>query len=325
VNRRTTLALGGALALAALARAQTPPARIYRVGYLHPTDADDVAAVAFRRALAERGYVPGKNTTLEERYAANRIERLPALAADLVGKRVDVIVAVSPTAIRAARAATQTIPIVMAFSGDDPVKSGFVASLAHPGGNTTGLTTVALDIAPKWVELARELIPGVKTIAVLRSPRRPDHDAQIHAMEAAAQEAGVRLHVATVEGVEQYEEAFAGGVRAGSRAIVVLSGPEFTRNRVRLVELATQYRLPSVYQFAEFVVIGGLMSYGPDIAAMSSRAAVYVDQILRGARPGDLPVEQPRKLLLVINRKTANALGVNISPALLLQADQLVD
>lgn len=323
MNRRAFL---GALALASAAtpRATLARKKLRRIGYLHPTAASDVACTAFRAALREAGYVVGVNTVLEERFAQSDIARLPALAAELVASPVEVIVAVSPTAIRAARSATRTIPIVMAFSGDDPVKSGFAATLARPGGNTTGLTAVALDVAPMWIELLGELKPGIKEIAVLRSPARADHDAQIEVMRTAAQARGARLHVAEVRGAEQYAGAFEAIVGAGSQAIVVLSGPEFTHNRVRVVELVNGHRLPSLFQFADFVLIGGLVSYGPNIADLSARAVVYVDKILRGANPAELPIEQPRKLHLVVNRKTANSLGLAIPAPLLLRADKVI-
>jgi putative ABC transport system substrate-binding protein len=323
MNRRAFL---GTLCAAVATSAPGADSRtkVFRIGYLHPTDARDVAYVAFRDALRRAGYVVGSNTVLEERFAEGDIARLPALASQLVAKRVDVIVAVSPTAIRAARTATRTIPIVMAFSGDDPVKSGFAATLAHPGGNTTGLTTVALDMAPKWIELLADFRPGIKAVGVLRSPARADHDAQISVLRAAAGAQGIRLQVAEAQGVERYAAAFDAMASAGSEGVVVLSGPEFTHNRVRLVELVTRHRLPSVYQFSDFVRIGGLASYGPGIADLSARAVVYVDKILKGANPGRLPIEQPRRLFLVINRATASALGVTIPPPLLLQADEII-
>ena len=314
--------------LAALGTAQpvagSEAPRVYRIGYLHPTNSGDVAYAAFSRALQDAGYVVGRNAVIEERFADGDISRLEVLAADLVARRVDVIVAVAPPAIRAARSATSTIPIVMAFSGDDPVKAGFAATLGRPGGNITGLTTVALDMAPTWIEMLVDLVPGAKVIAVLRSPGRADHTAQIDVMRVAARSRGVELHVVEVDIVDRYAASFAAIEAAGGQAIVALSGPEFTQNRVRLVELVSKHRLPSMFQFADFVQIGGLASYGPDIADLSSRAVRYVDQILHGANPAELPIEQPRKLRLVINRKTAAALGVAIPSWLLLQADQLI-
>jgi putative ABC transport system substrate-binding protein len=322
MNRRGFVtALAAVMAPPAVFAAQRKP---YRIGYLHPTNARDVAYTAFRAALGRTGYVVGVNTILEDRFADDDIARLPSLAAELVAKRVDVIVAVSPTAIRAARAATRTIPIVMAVSGDDPVKSGFAATLAHPGGNTTGLTTVALDMAPKWIELLADLRPGIRSIAVLRSPARADHDAQIAVMRVAAQAQGIGLHVAEVHGVEQYASACDALSALGCEGIVVLSGPEFTHNRVRLVELVNEHRLASAFQFSDFVESGGLASYGPGIADLSARAVVYVDKILKGANPAELPIEQPRMLFLVLNRRTADLLGLTIPPRLLLQADQII-
>jgi putative ABC transport system substrate-binding protein len=323
MKRRTLLGALGVVSFAAVAR-DVGGRRVHRIGYLHPTDARDVACVAFRKALKAAGYVVGVNTTLEERFAENDIARLPALAADLVARHVDVIVAVSPTAIRAARGATRSIPIVMAFSGDDPVKSGFAATLAHPGGNTTGLTAVALDMAPKWIELLADLKPDLDAIAILRSPRRADHDAQIGVMRIAAQAQRIAIQVAEVRGVEQYGEALDALAKQGSEAVVVLSGPEFTHNRVRLVQIVNEHRLPSVYQFSDFVEIGGLVSYGPGIADLSARAVAYVDKILNGANPAELPIEQPRKLSLVINRRTAHALGLAIPARLLLEADEII-
>jgi putative ABC transport system substrate-binding protein len=211
----------------------------------------------------------------------------------------------------------------MAFSGDDPVKSGFAATLARPGGNTTGITAIALDIAPKWIEFLRELVPNLKTVAVLRLPGRQDHSAQIGVLRAVAENSGIGLKIVEARNVDEYSEAFA-SAGSNSQGIVVLSGPEFTRNRFRIVELANRYRLASIYQFSEFVSIGGTLSYGPDIGDLSYRAAAYVDKILKGANPAELAIEQPRKLFLVVNRKSANALGLTVPAALTLQADQII-
>jgi putative ABC transport system substrate-binding protein len=330
MGRRSFLAAAGCVLSIFVLRAPAQQAKTYRIGYLHPTDVQDVGTgmpdvgyAAFRRALKDLGYVVGTNTVVEERFAGNKIDRLPSLAAELVSSHVDIIVAVSPTAIRAARSATQTIPIVMAFSGDDPVKSGFAVTLARPGGNTTGLTSVATDIAPKWIEFLVELVPNLKTVAVLRLPARPDHTAQIDVLRATAQASGVDLKTVEAKNPDEYSEALA-SAGAASQGIVVLSGPEFTRNRFRIVELANRYRLPSIYQFSEFVTIGGTLSYGPDITDLSYRAVAYVDKILKGANPAELPIEQPRKLFLVINRKAASALGLAVPPGLVLQADQVI-
>lgn len=330
MRRRSFLAAAACLPAATALRGHGQATRTYRIGYLHPTDIQDAATgtpdigySAFRGALKDFGYVVGTNVIIEERFAGNRIDRLPALAAELVASRVDIIVAVSPTAIRAARSATQTIPIVMAFSGDDPVKSGFAATLARPGGNTTGITSVAVDIAPKWIEFLCKLAPKLKTVAVLRLPGWLDHTAQIEVLRSAAAASGVGLEVVEARNPDEYSDAFA-SAGSSSQGIVVLSGPEFTRNRFRIVDLANRYRLPSIYQFSEFVHIGGTLSYGPDITDLSYRAVAYVDRILKGANPAEMPIEQPRKLFLVINRKAANALGLTVPPGLLLLADKVI-
>ena len=295
-------------------------ARVYRIGYLHPNDAHDAAYTSFMKALKDRGYVVGKNVVVEERFANDKPDRLPALADELVAVRVDVIVAVGPVAIRAARAATRTVPIVMAFSGEDPVKSGFAESLSRPGGNTTGLTAMSLDIAPKKLELLRDMVPGLARVAVLRSRTIAEHTAQVHAIEAAAQGFGIRLQVEQAGDAVQYPETFARIAGAGNQAVLVLSGPEFTHNRNILVSLTAQYRLPSMYSFADIVVAGGLASYGPGHTDLPARAAEYVDRILHGANPADMPIQQPTTFELAINLKTAKALGLTIPPALLVQA-----
>jgi putative ABC transport system substrate-binding protein len=324
LDRRSALGILGCLLCTRLSATDSRSSKVYRIGYLHPTDATDMLYLPFVRALKDLGYVVGENLVIEARFAENRVERLPALAQELVARRVDVIVAVAPTAIDAARAATQTIPIVMAFSGGDPVKAGFAVSLARPGGNTTGVTSVALDVAPKWIELLRDLVPGVKKIAVLRAPNRPDHTDQVAALRAAAEPNGIGVQTFEVGSVDQFAGAFAAMANAGSQAVVVLTGPAMVSGRDRLLDLVNRHRLPSVYQFSYFVSGGGLVSYGPDIVSMSTRAAVYVDKILRGANPADLPIEQPRKVFLVINRRTASALGLRIPQALLLQADEVI-
>ena len=266
MNRRSFLGVIGCVlaTIPSIARLEQPS--VYRIGYLNPADSQDVGYISFRRALTELGYIVGRNTILVERFADAKIDRLPTMAAELVAKQVDVIVAVSPTAIRAARAATATIPIVMAFSGDDPVKSGFAETLARPGGNTTGLTTVTRDLAPKWIEMLRDLILGLRTVAVLRATGRADHTAQIGVLQFAADIHDIRLQVVEVRNADDFAAGFATIAGTASQAVIVLSGPDFMQNRFRLIELVTHYRLPTLYQYADFVKIGGLVSYGPDIA-----------------------------------------------------------
>ena len=246
------------------------------------------------------------------------------MAAELVAKRVDIIVAVAPSAIRAARAATQTIPIVMSISGGDPVKSGFVTSLARPGGNTTGMTSGLIDTAPRSIELLRELIPDLKRVGALRSPARVDHTAQVDALLRAAEPKGIAVHAVEAASTDEFPAAFDALIRAGSQAVVVVTGPAMVSGRARLLELAARHRLPAVYEFPFFVREGGLVAYGPDNAEMSARSAVYVDKILKGANPAELPIEQARKYSLAINRTTASALGLAVPPALVLEADEVI-
>ena len=327
MNRRTLIGtlVSCALALPLVVNAQ-PAGTIYRIGYLNPATSQDPGGAfsALKRALAGLGYLVDRNVKFEERFADGKLERLPSLAAELVTLRVDIIVAVSPSAIRAARDATATIPIVMAFSGDDPVKSGFVTSLARPGGNITGMTSLTSELAPKWIELLQDAMPDIKRIAVLRSPVRPDHTEQVGVMQAAARSRGIRLEVVEARDLEQYGTAFEYITHRRAQAVIILSGPEFAQNLVRLAELAAMHRLPSLWQYREFVVAGGLLSYGPNIVDLSARAAVFVDKILKGANPGELPVQQPTKFELAINLKTAKALGITIPQSLLLRADEVI-
>jgi putative ABC transport system substrate-binding protein len=327
MHRRTLIGtlVGCVLALPLVVNAQ-PAGKTYRIGYLHPASSQDPGGAfsALKQALAGLGYLVGRNVKFEERFADGKLERLPSLAAELVTLRVDVLVAVSPSAIRAARDATATIPIVMAFSGDDPVKSGFVASLARPGGNITGMTSLTSELAPKWIELLQDAMPGIKRIAVLRSPVRPDHTEQVEVMQDAARPRGVRLQVVEAQNLEQYRPAFEDMKRQRAEAVIILSGPEFAQNLAQLAELAAMDRLPSLWQYRDFVVAGGLLSYGPNILDLSARAAVFVDKILKGANPGDLPVQQPTRFELAINLKTAQALGLTIPQPLLLRADEVI-
>jgi putative tryptophan/tyrosine transport system substrate-binding protein len=327
MDRRTFIGTvaGSLLAVPRIADAQQT-GKVYRIGYLHPATSQDPGGAfsALKQALAGLGYLVDRNVKFEARFAGGKLERLPSLAAELVALRVDVLVAVSPSAIRAARDATATIPIVMAFSGDDPVKSGFVASLSRPGGNITGMTSLTSELAPKWIELLQDAMPDVKRIAVLRSPARPDHTEQVEVMQAAARPRGVRLQVVEAQDLEQYGPAFEDMTRQRAEAVIILSGPEFAQNLVQLAEQAAMHRLPSLWQYRDFVIAGGLLSYGPNIPDLSARAAVFVDKILKGANPGELPVQQPTRFELAINLKTARALGLTIPQSLLLRADEVI-
>jgi len=300
-----------------------PASGTFCIGYLHPTDAHDVAYVTMKRALDGLGYVEGRNLQLEARFAHGKADALPRLAAELVALKVDVIIAVAPVAIRAAHGATRTIPIVMAFSGDDPVKRGFAKSLNRPGGNVTGMTSIAHDFAPKWVELLHEAVPAAKRFAVLRSPDRPDHGEQIDTMRKAAAPLGVELTPVELPSFAELEGAFAAMIRASAHAVIVLSGPEFTLHRHRITALCLAHRLPSIFQYREFVAAGGLLSYGPDIGDLSARSAIYVHKILRGENPGELPIAQPTKFDLFLNPRTATELNLVLPMSLVLRAEPL--
>ena len=295
--------------------------KIPRIGVLGPSRSDPLME-AFQQGLLELGYTDGQNVRIEYR-SARTTDELPDLVRELVRLNVDVIVASSQGAL-AARRATSTIPIVMPII-TDPVRLGLVASLARPGGNATGLATQNDELPGKWLELAREAIPRVARVAVLLHPTY-DGGVQLRASETAARSLGVRLQPVTAERSEDLPNALAEIHKQRPDALVVSSSPLFYANRDRIVQFAAARRLPAIYHQSEFVAVsGGLMSYGPDFRDLFRRAAIYVDKILRGARPGDLPVEQPTKFELVINRRTATALGLTIPQPLLLRADRVIE
>jgi ABC-type uncharacterized transport system substrate-binding protein len=328
MNRRTfvgTLAIG--LLAAPLAAEAQQPAKVPRIGYLAPSlAANPQNHEAFRQGLRDLGYVEGGNVVLEYRDAEGKPERFPALAAELVALKVDVIVAPTTLAAVAAEQATRTIPIVFATAGD-PVTSGLVISLARPGGNVTGLSILAPELVGKRLELLTQAVPGVSRVAVLWHPggmgERMDKDMAKEA-DAAARALGVRLHFVEARGPADFERAFSDVTRGHAGALTVLGSTMFSDERRRLVDLAARNRLPAVYTSKEFVDAGGLMAYGPNVADLYRRAATYVDKILKGATPTDLPVEQPTKFVLVVNLKTAKALGLTIPPSLLLRADEVI-
>jgi putative ABC transport system substrate-binding protein len=304
--------------------------KIARIGYLSL----NLAAVdprlweAFRQGLRDLGYVEGRNLLIEYRDAKGKPERFPALAAELVALKVDVIVAGGGTlGALAAKQATATLPIVFPVAGD-PVAEGLVTSLARPGGNVTGLSIVSPELVGKSLELLKEAVPGVSRVALLLKPdSMPDRARKdrLEAAEVAARALGVRLQVVEARGPEDFDRAFSDMTRARAGALYVLATPVFDIARRRLVDLAAKNRLPTVYSFKGWVEEGGLMSYGPDVADLFRRAAPYVDKILKGARPGDLPVEQPTKFELVINLRTAKAFGLTIPASVLLRADQVIE
>jgi len=320
----------GALALAATLWTATPvtgqTAKVWKIGILEPFNAAVRAQLvtAFRQGLREQGYEEGRNIVLEPRFADGKLERLPGLAAELVGLRVDVIVASSSQAIQAAQNATRTIPIVMTTVGD-PVGPGFVASLARPGGNITGLTIQAPELIAKRLQLLKEAVPQVARVAVIWDPAIIHEVHGYQEAETAARSLGVRLLSTNIARAEDLEPAFAAVAQDGADGLLVFENALTSNNGKRIVELALRHRLPGVYGLRDLAEAGGLIAYGPSRAENYRRAAIYVDKILKGAKPSDLPVEQPTKFELAINLKTAKTLGVTIAPSLLVRADQVIE
>jgi putative ABC transport system substrate-binding protein len=325
VSRLAIAVISLLLATTFIAHAQ-PRGKMYRIGYIHTATPEEQMPLtkAFDEALRELGYAEGRNVVIERRFAMGKQERLPDLAAELVRLDVDVIVTGGNPVIAAVKKATSTIPVVMA-AGRDPVGSGFVASLQRPGGNITGVTgDPTPEVQGKRLELLTALVPQATRVAVLWNPLPPGAETYRKVVENAASKLGITIQLADVRGRDEFERAFATMARERADAVVVLPDPIFFTARKQVVELATKYRLPAVYHASEIVEIGGLMSYGPSLDHQFRRAAVYVDKILKGAKPGDLAVEQPTKLDLVINRKTANALGITIPQSLLQRADEVI-
>jgi putative ABC transport system substrate-binding protein len=326
MDRRTFLAGTGAVLLAApLAAEAQQAAKVARIGYL-ATNPTPHLQEAFRQGLRDLGYVEGRNLVIEYRDAEGKSEQLPARAAELVALKVDVIVAAGTPAALAAKQATRTLPTVFAAVAD-PVTSGLVTSLARPGGNVTGLSVLAPELVGKCLEQLKQAVPGVSRVAVLWQPggvgERTERD-MLKEAEVAARALGVRLQVVEARGPEDFDRAFSEMTRARAGALTVLTSSMLFGERRRLVDLAAKNRLPAVYPWREGVDAGGLMAYGPDLADLLRRAATYVDKILKGAKPADLPVLQPTKFELVINLKTAKALGLTIPPSLLQRADEII-
>jgi ABC-type uncharacterized transport system substrate-binding protein len=330
MDRRRFLvtSLAGALAAPLVAEAQQAT-KVARIGYLLSNPAANPHLhEAFRQGLRDLGYVEGRNLVIEYRSAEGKLERLPALAAELVALKVDVIVAGGGTpAALAAKQATKTIPIVFVPLAD-PVTSGLVTSLARPGGNVTGLSVLLPELVGKCLEQLTRAVPGVSRVAVLWQPdaypERTGKD-MLKGADVAARALGVRLQFLEARGPADFDRAFSGMTRARAGALTVLTSNMLLGERRRLVDLAAENRLPAVYTWREFVDAGGLMSYGPDLVDSFRRAATYVDKILKGAKPADLPIEQPTKFELVINLKTAKALGLTIPQSVLLRADRVIE
>jgi putative tryptophan/tyrosine transport system substrate-binding protein len=279
----------------------------------------------FRQALRETGYVEGQNLTIEYLWAEGRYDRLAALAANLVSRKVDVIATGGGnSAARAAKGATSTIPIVFT-GGDDPVGDGLVASLARPGGNLTGVTIFAVELNPKRLELLQELVPQIKAIALLVNPSNPITERVIREMQEAARPTGVELAVLKAVSESEIAGTVASLAQRQAGALVVQADPFFSTRREQLVTLAARHALSAIYPFREFAIDSGLISYGPSLAAVFYQSGVYTGRILKGAKPADLPVEQPAKFELVVNLMTAKALGLAVPPSLLARADELIE
>jgi putative ABC transport system substrate-binding protein len=310
--------------LAAPLTAEVPQAGVPRIGLLAPTTCSHRNYRALREGLRALGYVESKTILIECREAPGHYERVPPLAAELVRLKVDVIVTDGLSPALAAKQATKTIPIVMGTVGD-PVGSGLVDSLARPGGNITGLTLATAEMNTKRLEFLKAVAPASTRVAVLVNPGNPGAANGLRETEAAARSLGLRIRVVDARGPQDLDRAFAGMVKEQTDAVVILPDPILFEHRARIVALAAKQRLPAVGEAREFAEAGSLMTYGPRIDENFRRAAFFVDKILRGVKPGDLPVEQPTKFELVINLKTAKALGLTIPPALLQRADQVIE
>jgi putative tryptophan/tyrosine transport system substrate-binding protein len=314
----------GLLVVAVMAEAQQPK-KVPRIGILPPGPISERMHLweAFRQGLRELGYVEGKNITLVFPSAEVKPERLPDLAAELVSLKVDVIVAAGTVAVQAAREATKTIPVVTPII-TDPVEAGFVASLARPGANITGLTLISVQLSGKRLELLREVVARISRVAVLSNPAALNSQLQMRETEVAARALGVQLQPLDVRNPDDFDRVFRAATKDRADALIALDDPFLFTHRTRIVKLATKSRLPAIYGFREFVETGGLMSYAANLSDMYRRAATYVDKILKGAKPADLPVEQPTKFEFIINLKAAKQIGLTIPPNVMARADKVI-
>ncbi len=315
-----------ALAVAPLDTGAQQAGRIYRIGYLSTPTRESVerGLGAFLRTLRGLGWIEGQNLIIEYRWAEGNVDRLPGLAAELVARKVDVIVAPAGSAALAAKNATSSIPIVMIFASD-PVETGLVASLRRPGGNITGTTfTPGPEIFGKQLQILKEAVPHASRVAVLSNPADASFALQVRQVEATARSLGIRLQHVDARGPEEFASAFAAMERERADALLVTGTSTFLAHRTRLAEFAVKGRLPSMYSFRESVEAGGLMAYAVNMADFVGRSAMYVDKILKGAKPADLPIEQPTKFELIINLKVAKALGITVPQALVARADEVI-
>jgi putative tryptophan/tyrosine transport system substrate-binding protein len=322
-RRIISVVLATILATISTAQAQQP-AKIPKIGLLGAGFASAPWRESFQREFRKLGYIEGKNVAYESRHADNKYDRLPALAEELVRLKVDVIIAPGANDTRAAKNATKTIPIVFLSAVSDPVSLGLVDSLARPGGNITGFTTIGSVLAGKRLELLKETVPKLSRVAVLWNPENAGSAQVWKESQLPAKELGLQLHSMAVNSADEFERGFQEAVKARSGALAVTGAALMSNNQKQVINLADKNRLPAIYNRENWVASGGLMSYGPDEYEAYQRAAVMVDKILKGAKPADLPVEQPTKFELVINLKTAKALGLTIPPVVLMRAEKII-
>jgi putative ABC transport system substrate-binding protein len=321
-NRRAFIAaLGGAAAWPLVARAQQP---VRRIAYLTPSNLNPAFVKAFKDALRDLGWVEGRNVAIELRFAEDKPERLPELASELVALKPDVIAAAGTLAPLAAKRATSTIPIVMIASGD-PLGTGLAASLARPGGNVTGLSLMVPDIGGKRLELLKELLPQISQVAVLWDAANPYPENVFRETQIAARVLGITIQSLEVKGPDDFNYAFELAKRQRPDTLIAVEDPLTITHRHRIVDFAANSQLPAIYGLREFVEVGGLMAYGANLLDLMRRSAEYIDKILRGGKPADMPIQQPTKFALVINLKTAKALGTNMPPTLLARADEVIE
>ena len=323
MDRRAFIAGSLGFLAAPLATEAQQVGRVARIGILSPSPANADRVKAIRQGLRALGYVEGHNIAIEHREAKTEAD-LSALAAELVRLGVDVIVTAGSASIRPAMQATTTIPIVMVADNADPVDAGYVTSYARPGGNVTGLTGLSPDVTAKRMQLLKEAVPGMSRVAVLRNPASPDRETLWSETSTAARAVGLQLHALDVTNPDQLESLFEAAVRERAHGLIVIRDPLTNTLRPRIIALAAHHRLPAMYASREFVDAGGLMVYGSNVFDLYRRTAAYVDKILKGAKPSDLPVERAERLELVINLKTAKALGLTIPPAVLARADEVI-
>jgi len=320
-RRRFVALLGAAITAARTLRAQQKAMPV--IGYLGDSSPYEIRLAAFRQGLGDTGWVEGQNVAIEYHWAEGRYDRLPGMAADLVARKVDVIVATALPSIRAAKNATQTIPI--AFITGDPVGDGVVASLARPGGNLTGVSMLAVEINPKLLELLSEMVPQARVMAQLVNPNYPNTERKVSLVLEAARAKGIELHIVKATTADEIDAAFVALVRLRAGAVFADVDPFLASRREQIIALARRYSVPAIYTFREFADSGGLLSYGPSRTALSRLQGTYVGKILNGAKPADLPVQQPTIFELVVNLKTAKELGLTIPPMILARADEVIE